>query len=257
MPSITVKRLSTANTMPTITGTVEFERFDSSGIPKESFEVYVNYNTYRLFEGNLGVDESKTPNEWKLRFDSPLFPGTYDVEATVYDVNTNQILASDDSKDELIIIAPPQGTTQDNSFDLRQRYLRLNLLMNSLNTLFGGKNGLSPLPSVHPTQDDQSSTTLMASGKEERSQHPVPKSKDKVVDRANIAQKANLKVVDSAAIVAGVPDIPPPSSADILSQMGEYDAAAQAATEAVRSAPDTAAEAAQFQYSSTPTSSTG
>jgi hypothetical protein len=257
MPSITVKRLSTSNTTPTITGTVEFERFDSRGNPKESFEINVNYIQYRLFDGNLGVDETKTPNEWRLQFDSALFPGTYDVEATVFDVNTNQILASDDTVNELIITAPPRGTQLDNSFDLRQRYLRLNLLMNSLNTLFGGRNGLSPLPSVHPTQDDQSSTSLMAGGSAERGQHLVTKSKDNVVDRANTGQKANLKVVDSAAIVAGVPDIPPPSSADILSQMGEYDAAARAATEAVRSAPDTAAAAAQFQFSSTPTSSTG
>lgn len=236
MASITVNRVSTSNTMPTITGTVEFERFDSRGNPKESFGINVNYIQYRLFDGNLGVDETKTPNQWKLQFDSKLFPGTYDVEAIVFDVNTNRILASDDSVDELIITALPKGSPADNSFNLRQRYLRLNLLMNSLNTLFGGRNGLSPLPAVHPTQDDQSSTSLLAGGSAERGQHPVPKSKDNTVDRANTGQKANLKVVDSAAIVAAVPDIPPPTSDDILNQIGESNAAAQAATEVVLNA---------------------
>ena len=51
--------------------------------------------------------------------------------------------------------------------------------MNSINLLFGGKNGLTPLPSVHPTLDDQSTTALPANGNEERAEDPRAKSKDK------------------------------------------------------------------------------
>ena len=179
MTKITVKKLTTSNTTPTLTGTVDFQRFSAPGKAKESIEVYVNYVPYRLFEGNLGLDETKTPNEWKLTFDSPLYPGTYDVEAIVYDIATNQILASDETFNELIITAPPTRTSAaQQQYDLRQRYQRLNLLMNSINLLFGGKSGLTPLPAVHPTMDDQSSTTLLASGNEERSEEPAVKSDD-------------------------------------------------------------------------------
>jgi len=259
MATITVNKIATSNNVPKITGTVNFDRFDSSGNPKETIQIIVNYNTYTLFDGNLGLNEKVTPNIWQLQFDSALFPSTYDVEANVIDVNTGTIIASDDTTNELIITPPPTSTFSSTSGEptLLEKFAIVSNLMQNMNKLFGGQNGISGTPSVHPAYDDQSSTSLAASGKEERDQHPIPKSKDRTKDQSNIAQKANLKVVDSAAIVAEVPDIPPPSSADILSQMGEYDAAAQAATEAVRSAPDTAAEAAQFQYSSTPTSSTG
>lgn len=180
MTKITVKKLTTSNTTPTLTGTVEFQRFSAPGKAKESIEVYVNYVPYRLFEGNLGLDETKTPNEWKLHFDSPLYPGTYDVEAIVYDIATNQILASDETFNELTITAPPtRRSAAQQQYDLRQRYQRLNLLMNSINLLFGGKSGLTPLPSVHPTLDDQSTTALPAGGNEERAEDPRAKSKDK------------------------------------------------------------------------------
>jgi hypothetical protein len=179
MTKITVKKLTTSNNTPTLTGTVEFQRFSMPGKAKESIEVYVNYVPYRLFDGNLGLDETKTPNEWKLRFDSPLYPGTYDVEAIVYDIATNQILASDDTKDELIITAPTRISAAQQQYNLRQRYARLSLLMNSIDLLFGGKNGLTPLPSVHPTLDDQSTTALPANGNEERAEDSRTKSKDK------------------------------------------------------------------------------
>jgi len=179
MTKITVKKLVTSNNTPTLTGTVEFQRFSAPGQAKESIEVYVNYVPYRLFEGNLGLDETKTPNEWKLTFDSPLFAGTYDVEAIVYDIATNQILASDETVDELTITAPENVRITVPSYNLRQRYQRLNSLMESVNLQFGGKSGLTPLPSVHPTLDDQSTTALPAGGNEERSEDPRAKSKDK------------------------------------------------------------------------------
>jgi len=201
MAKITVKKLTTSNNTPTLTGTVEFQRFSAPGKAKESIEVYVNYVPYRLFEGNLGLDETKTPNEWKLRFDSPLYPGTYEVEAIVYDIATNQIIASDDTVNELIITAPPtRRSASQQQYDLRQRYARLSLLMNSINLLFGGKNGLTPLPSVHPTLDDQSSTTLLAAGNEERSEDPRPTSdqKTKVKDAALPPGKHAFRATDGS-----------------------------------------------------------
>ena len=51
--------------------------------------------------------------------------------------------------------------------------------MDSVNLQFGGKSGLTPLPAVHPTLDDQSTTALSAGGNEERSEDPRAKSKDK------------------------------------------------------------------------------
>ena len=200
MTKITVKKLTTSNTTPTLTGTVDFQRFSMPGKAKESIEVYVNYVPYRLFEGNLGLDETKTPNEWKLRFDAPLYPGTYDVEAIVYDIATNQILASDDTTDELIITAPTRTSVAQQQYNLRQRYQRLNLLMNSINLLFGGKSGLTPLPSVHPTLDDQSSTTLLAAGNEERSEDPRPTSdqKTKVKDAALPPGKHAFRATDGS-----------------------------------------------------------
>jgi hypothetical protein len=189
MAKITVNKLSTSNTTPILTGTVDFERFDSKGNPKESIEVYVNYVPYRLFEGNLGIDETKNPKQWKLHFDSPLYPGTYEVEAIVYDISTNRIIASDDSSQELIIIAPPRPSVGQQAYNMRQRYSRLNLLMNSLNLLFGGQNGISPVPSVHPVLDDQSSTSLIASGNEEREEETAVKSRKKTVDSAPLPPK--------------------------------------------------------------------
>lgn len=181
MAKITVNRLSTTNATPTITGTVEFERFDANKVPKETIQVVINYNTYNLFENGLGIDETKTPTVWKLQIDSPLFPATYDVEANVVDVVTKRILASDDTVDELIIQSPFQATGQpaQPKMSIAQKVALIAGLMNSVNSLFGGQNGIGPLPSVHPATDDDSSTSLVARGKEERPQHPQVQSMNK------------------------------------------------------------------------------
>lgn len=248
MAKITVKKLTTSNTTPTLTGTVEFQRFSAPGKAKESIEVYVNYVPYRLFEGNLGLDETKTPNEWKLRFDSPLVPGTYDVEAIVYDIATNQILASDDTVNELIITAPVRRSAAQQQYDLRQRYQRLNLLMNSINLLFGGKNGLTPLPSVHPTLDDQSTTALPAGGNEERAEDPRAKSKDKtrMVGASLPAIKTEMASVDpgnGAGAGSSEWEIPGLSEAkDLIGKCATSDTIVDAATNRLRSAPDEAAQ---------------
>jgi hypothetical protein len=229
MTKITVKKLTTSNTTPTLTGTVDFQRFIMPGKAKESIEVYVNYVPYRLFEGNLGLDETKTPNEWKLRFDTPLYPGTYNVEAIVYDIATNEILASDDTVNELIITAPTRTSVAQQQYNLRQRYARLSLLMNSINLLFGGKNGLTPLPSVHPTLDDQSSTTLLAAGNEERSEDPRPTSdqKTKVKDAALPPGKHAFRATDGSDDAEDTYDLTLGSSDQAQDLLGDVQKAQQ------------------------------
>lgn len=179
MAKITVNRLSTSNTMPTITGTVEFERIVQSGnITKtQTINVIVNYNRYKLFDGNLGLDESKTPNVWKLHFSSPLYPGTYDIEAQVIDVDSNLIIASDNTSDELTILKTYPTIPTNKNLSILQKLALVQGLMNSLNRSFGGSSGIGQNPSVHPAQDDQISTHLAANGAQERNEHPTVKSK--------------------------------------------------------------------------------
>ena len=98
---------------------------------------------------------------------------------------------------------PPKSTNmkkdeKPKDMSLLQKFLLVNALMNSMNKMFGGQNGISPVPSVHPVLDDQASTTEVARGKEEREQHAVPKSKDKTAkpNTAKIPKKQNFKVTD-------------------------------------------------------------
>jgi hypothetical protein len=181
MTKITVNRLSTSNTMPTITGTVEFERFDFLG-PKHTIEVVVNYNRYKLFDGNLGIDEKVNPNVWKLHFDSRLYPGVYDVDANIVDVKTGVIIQTDETNAELTITNPPIPTYQSsrqNPSSILGKLALVNGLMNGLGKMFGGQNGIGDNPSVHPNQDDQISTHLGGRGAQERNEHPTVKDKDK------------------------------------------------------------------------------
>lgn len=184
MVKITVNRLSTSNTMPTLTGTVEFERIKTIGntTKTQTIHVIVNYNRYKLFDGNLGLDESKTPNVWKLHFSAPLYPGTYEVEAQVIDTETNLVIASDDSSSELTILRTYptiSARPTNNNLSLLQKLALVQGLMNSLNRSFGGNGGIGQNPSVHPNQDDQISTNLTGRGAQERSEHPTVKDKEK------------------------------------------------------------------------------
>ena len=182
MAKITVKRLSTSNTVPTITGTVEMERFDASKNPKHTIHVYVNYNKYKLFDGNLGIDESVTPNIWKLHFSTPLYPGTYDIEAQVVDVTTNTVVTSDETSNELIITRPPVVTYRTptaNPATILGKLALVNGLMAGLGKLFGGQNGIGDNPSVHPAQDDQGSTALHGRGANERDEDAREKDRKK------------------------------------------------------------------------------
>ena len=51
-----------------------------------------------MFDGNLGIGETVTPNIWKLHLTSPLYPGTYDIEAQVVDTTTNLVVVLPDSE---------------------------------------------------------------------------------------------------------------------------------------------------------------
>lgn len=179
MTKITVNRLSTSNTMPTITGTVEFERIKTIGntTKTQTIHVIVNYNRYKLFDGNLGLDESKTPNVWKLHFSAPLYPGTYDVEAQVIDVDSNLIIASDNTFDELTILRTYPKVSTNKNLSILQKLAVVQGLMNSLNRSFGGSSGIGQNPSVHPNQDDQISTTLLGRGAQEGDNDPRRKGK--------------------------------------------------------------------------------
>jgi hypothetical protein len=184
MASITVRPLSTSNTMPTITGTVDFERFDAYGKPKQTIQIYVNYNKYKLFDGNLGLDESVKPNVWKLHFSSPLLVGSYDIVANVIDINSNLIVASDNTVEELRITQLPVVTyspqqPRSNPLTILGKLALVQGLMNGLGQMFGGQNGIGDNPSVHPAQDDQISTHLGGRGAQERNEHPTVKDKEK------------------------------------------------------------------------------
>jgi hypothetical protein len=184
MATITINRLTTSNTTPTLTGTVEFNRIvkvNDKVTKTQTINVIINYNKYKLFDGNLGLDESKTPNVWKLHFDSPLYPGTYDVEAQVIDNQTNMVIASVTTQNAITITRPTMstGTTGSSNMNILQKLALVQSLMNDIGKLFGGQNGIGDNPSVHPAQDDQISSNLAMRGAQERNEHPtVAKDKD-------------------------------------------------------------------------------
>jgi hypothetical protein len=176
MPTITVNKLSTSNTMPTITGLVDFERFDSKGNAKQTIQVVVNYTTYKLFDGNLGLDETKTPNVWKLHFDTPLYRNTtYNIDAQVVDIASNTIVASDNTNGELIITPLTVRQEQQQGMNILQKMALIGGLMGTLDKLFGGQNGVGESGSIHPVKDDDSSTALAGRADEERKQDPAVK----------------------------------------------------------------------------------
>ncbi len=252
MAKITVNKLTTSNTVPTITGTVEFERFDANNKPKETIQVVLNFNTYKLFENGLGIDESKTPTVWKLQIDSPLFPGTYDVEANVLEIGTNRILASDETIDELTIqtvqadigFTPPKPT-------IAQKLATVAALLGAVNSLFGGQNGINPLPSVHPTEDDDSSTSLAGRGKEERNQDTSVKSMDNTRSRGNPETNKQVGNDKTSNQQTGTQEVTSAEQLDQLandaSWMNPSDAL-ENATNNVRAAPDTGASTAVNPY---------
>jgi hypothetical protein len=200
MAEISITPLSTSNTAPTITGYVDFERLDAEGKGKQTISVYVNYTRYKLFDGNLGLDESVKPNKWKLHFSSSLPQGTYQVEAYVSDVATDTIVASSVKDNGLIINPPTAVQVQQQKPSILEKVATVALLMASLDKLFGGKNGIAPVPSVHPAVNDEASTALVGRGKEESAEDTMVKSR-KATQRMGVSSGNNVKnkAVDPAA----------------------------------------------------------
>ena len=206
MAKITVNSLTTQNTVPTITGTAKFDRFDNLGNPKEAIEVILNYRPFYLYEGNLGLDKTAIDGTytWKLHVDSPLYPGTYDVEANVYTVADDIIIASDNTRNELTILPPPMINGVVPQKSIAQKAATVAALMGALQNLFGNSGVGGPSPSIYPTQDDQSSSSLAARGSEERSEDPRVKSKKKVVDEAPVPPpKHNFESTDNGSVDSG------------------------------------------------------
>lgn len=191
-PYIIVNKLTTANSMPTISGTAVLNRFDSFGNPDQALEVILNYRPYYLFEGNLGLSNTDVPGvyNWNLHIDSPLYPGTYDIEANIYRVADDQIIASDSSYNELTILDPYRQyggrAAPPAKKSIAQKAAVVAGLMDSLSGMFGNSGVGGPSPAIHPVQDDQSSSPLVGRGNEERTEDPMVKSKDTVKDRAAV-----------------------------------------------------------------------
>jgi len=215
--SITVNTLVTTNTAPTLTGTVvDLNRTDG-----ESIRVIVNYEIYDLFGGNLGLDETKTPNEWKLHFSDPLPTGVYDVEAYIVDKN-GRLSVSDDTRDELTIAEIP--AEQAVPLTIKQKLDKLAKLQRAMNLLSAA--------GVHPTSNDDSSTNKLFKGDKESNNKPTKHDeKKKKVDGVKNARCAKNSVTSNPEFGCAKEDDGigddnslPPSLADVRSQI--YDAGA-------------------------------
>jgi hypothetical protein len=205
--SVKIIPLATSNTRPTLTGTVDYKRLDNNGKPLENFYVTVNYTKYTPFDGNLGLDETSSPAKWKLHFSTTLYPGNYQVEANIVDIASNTLVATDYNPNGVIINQISQKEYKQKNPTLLEKVATVALLMASLDKLFGGKNGISPVPSVHPTLNDEASTALVGRGKEESKEDIMRKSKDKTQRNNNVkANPVKNKAVDPAAasILGGI-----------------------------------------------------
>jgi len=183
--SITVNSLATSNTAPTLTGTVVFDR--SKG---QSISVKVNYITYKLFAGNLGLDESVTPNIWKLHFSNALAPGIYGIEANILDSSVlenagaaSEIILATNTGGNLQITAPTAAdlSRSVNNITIPQKVAIVSSLLNDVLKLpgSGGGSGVGGNPSVHPTVNDDITTGLSGRADRERDEDPRVKDKDK------------------------------------------------------------------------------
>ena len=187
MAFITVTNLATKNTAPILTGTVLLDRKHG-----DTIKAYVNYVTYTLFDGRLGLDEKKNPNIWKLHFDQDLYPGSYDVEAEVINKD-GRVVASVAANNALIILEPTPEDTAAPSQSLSQKTNALQALKGMMNMLSSFGGGPYAPKGVHPTQEDTASTTMEAQGTPERNQTPTHNTVKKMKrDEHQLAKPANV-----------------------------------------------------------------
>ena len=220
MAEITVTPLSTSNTTPTIIGTVSLDRDQG-----ETILVRVDYKSYELFDGNLGLDEDQIPNVWKLHFDEPLTTGVYDVDAFVLDKNKN-IIASEITAGELRISVDDTIAAQNQTLQKKiQRMQNLQLGMTLLNAAmgaFGGGGSSGP----HPATNDDSSTHLHARGKEEFAKSSEQKDLKKKKygsggKGAPVPKKAENKATKGSSGGGDVPEGPDSNELEALRNSGE------------------------------------
>lgn len=175
---INVKALTTTNPTPVLTGQVKFDR-----LKNQTIHVTINYITYKLFDGHLGIDETVTPNVWKLHFSSPLYPGRYDVEASVVDVTNNIIVVSDNVYGELNVVMPPRTSVpyKQQNMTIPQKVALVAGLLDAVSKIPGsnGNSGVGGNPSVHPTEDDDGTTSRAGRADQERKEDPRVTSKKK------------------------------------------------------------------------------
>lgn len=191
MAKITVNDLITTETKPTITGTVEFNRSKN-----ETINIRLNYVTYDLFGGNLGIKEYidvVRPTEWILQLDDPISPGVYDIEAYVLD-STGKIIASDESINELTINSIP-ANQQPKPKRLAEKLQALAALQQAMNILSAGSGASVGGP--HPATNDDSSTHLHARGKEESNKSAEERDyqRKKATDAARQDKKPKNKTI--------------------------------------------------------------
>jgi hypothetical protein len=119
----------------------------------------------------------------------------------VSDIATDIVVANDSKETGLTITQPTPVQIKQQNPSILEKVATVALLMASLDKLFGGKNGISPVPSVHPAANDESSTTLLSRGKEESKEDLRRKSKDKIQRKKNVIPKPVVnKAVDPAAL---------------------------------------------------------
>lgn len=258
MSSITVNPLFTTNTAPTVTGSVTLNRKKG-----DTINVRLNYELYKLFEGNLGLeefpvsrdvtdDDTSVTGTWKLQLSDPIEPGVYDVEAYVIDKD-GVIIASDNTENEITIyIDPIQASTPPKT--LRDKVNKLNALIAAFNMLSMATQAAFNSKGVHPVTSDDSSTHLHARGSEEGDKSAERKDfkakKVKRVPRPNPAKNQATKTDapspwdETGESYTPTPPTERPGMFDnVFSSTGDQnpDSAGQTlndAMEAVKSAPD-------------------
>lgn len=210
MPSITVNPIATTNTVPMITGSVSLDRKKGHTI-----NVILNYETYELFDGNLGLEEypvslditggnTEIPGMWKLHLSDPLPTGIYEVEAYVIDKD-NKIIASDDSENEVTIYVDPT-TTGTPPQTLLEKVNKLSALMAAFNMLSMAAQSAFNSKGVHPVTNDDSSTHLHGRGKEEAAKSAEEKDRKKKKLKGATAQPVPVPPESRATRDAREPD---------------------------------------------------
>ncbi|WP_426391353.1 Ig-like domain-containing protein [Variovorax sp. R-27] len=111
--AVTVNSQVTVDTTPLVTGTMPFKLTNG-----EFIEVTIDGKTYSSANGAVVVDSQH--NTWYVQVPSAIALGTYDVKAVVKSAS-GVLIASDDTKGELIVSAAPTVTVGSAASDPNQK----------------------------------------------------------------------------------------------------------------------------------------